>query len=94
MEPGTALDFGFVERLSLSILVVEIDIKMKVYLRKLKKPKPGSKKKEYVFKFLLEQKNPVKRSFMLTVSMAHKISSTTFSTTHLFMMTCELHLSS
>jgi hypothetical protein len=34
--------------------------KMKVYLRKLKKSKDGgSKKKSYVFKYLMEQKNPV-----------------------------------
>ena len=33
--------------------------KMKVYIRKLKKSKPGEKKKSYTFKYLMEQKNPV-----------------------------------
>ena len=35
--------------------------KMKVYIRKKKRRKSGSKKKNYVFKFLIEQKNPVRK---------------------------------
>ena len=33
--------------------------KMKVFIRKMKRPEPGDKKKGYVFKYVIEQKNQV-----------------------------------